>query len=565
MQLNDHARGRFTTELISFLENTAEQITIALAQRQTQAALLASEERYRRLFEVESDAIVLVDPTTERFIEVNGAALMLYGYTREEFLFMKADDVSAEPEKTYQAISTGQLRIPLRWHKKKDGTVFPVEIAGSYFDYHGRKIHVAAIRDISERKRAEEILGESEHKYHSLFENSMDAVFLTVPNGKVIAANRAACAMFGMTEEELCRVGREGISDTSDPRYAAALKERAREGNIQCELTYIRKDGTKFPADVNSVILEGGLRSFVILRDITVRKQAEETMLRSALFHRSSLDAMGSHIAILNETGCIISVNKAWRAFAEANGGDLRRVCEGANYLKTCDQAIGEDSEQARSVAKGIRLVLSGTQEFYGTEYSCHSPNEKRWFSMQVSRFSEDHLPRVVVIHETITERKHAEVVLRQRETELAHLSRVHVVGEMAAVLAHELNQPLYSINNYVGGIECRLRQLGVLPGSEDLVTAVKCVSDEVNRAAAIIRRLREFVRGREPHRSSVDILQSIRHVTELMGSSARGKGVSLTTSTSKDIPSVLADPIQIEQVIVNFVANAIDAVAGFA
>ena len=285
-------------------------------------------------------------------------------------------------------------------------------------------------------------------------------------------------------------------------------------------------------------------------------------MRRSALFLHSTLDAMGSHIAILDETGCIVAVNKAWRAFAESNGVDPCRVCEGANYLETCDRAIGDDSEQARLAAKGIRAVLYGEQEFYGTEYPCHSPNEKRWFSMHVTRFTEDRLPRVVVAHETITERKHAEDMLRQRETELAHLSRVHVVGEMAAVLAHELNQPLYAINNYVGGIECRLRQLDTLPGFEELVTAAKCVSDEVNRATGIIRRLHEFVRGREAHRSSVDILQSIRHVTELMDSLARGKGVSLTTRTSKDIPNIQADPIQIEQVIVNLVANAIDAVS---
>ena len=117
-----------------------------------------SEERYRRLFEVESDAIFLVDCERGRFIDANPAAMKLYGYSREEFLRLKAGDISAEPEKTRQVIASGQTWIPLRWHRKKDGTVFPVEIAGGYFEYHGRKVHVAAIRDITERKRAEEAL-----------------------------------------------------------------------------------------------------------------------------------------------------------------------------------------------------------------------------------------------------------------------------------------------------------------------------------------------------------------------------------------------------------------------
>ena len=231
VQFNDRNRGRFTAELMSFLESTADQIAIALAQRQSQAAMDASEVRYRRLFEVESDAIFLIDTETLRFIDINGTASKLYGYSREEFLQLTADDVSAESERTRQAIAHNHSQIFLRWHRKKDGTIFPVEIAGSYFDCQGRKIHVAAIRDITDRKRMEQSLRDSEQKHRSLFDNSIDAVFFTEPNGKVLAANWAACAMFGMTEEELCRTGARGsstatIRDTS-PRWKSAL-ERAK-------------------------------------------------------------------------------------------------------------------------------------------------------------------------------------------------------------------------------------------------------------------------------------------------------------------------------------------------
>ena len=106
------------------------------------------------------------------------------------------------------------------------------------------------------------------------------------------------------------------------------------------------------------------------------------------------------------------------------------------------------------------------------------------------------------------------------------------------------------------------MRQIDALPGSEEIITAIARVSKEVSRAAAIVGRLREFVRGRDVHRSSVDILQSLHHVIDLMDPLARGKGVILRSKVSKSIPIVQADPIQIEQVIVNLVANAIDAVA---
>jgi PAS domain S-box-containing protein len=120
--------------------------------------LRESEERYRLLFEMESDAIVMANAETLQHMDVNRAALDLYGYSREEFLTLKSTDVSAEPERTQAAMHnfTGTVKVPLRYHRKKDGTVFPVEITANFFDMHGRKIMLAAIRDITERKRAEE-------------------------------------------------------------------------------------------------------------------------------------------------------------------------------------------------------------------------------------------------------------------------------------------------------------------------------------------------------------------------------------------------------------------------
>ncbi len=130
-------------------------------RRENAAALQAlreSEERYRQLFELESDAIVLVDNETGQVLEANAAATTLYGYSRDEWLRMNHTDVSAEPERTRRAAVEGLTRIPVRWHRKHDGTVFPVEITASHFEWHGRPVHVAAIRDVGDRMRAEEDL-----------------------------------------------------------------------------------------------------------------------------------------------------------------------------------------------------------------------------------------------------------------------------------------------------------------------------------------------------------------------------------------------------------------------
>src|ERR1019366_200560 len=105
--------------------------------------------------EVESDAVLVVEVDTGRILDANPAALKLYGYSREEFLCLTAGEVFAEPEQTQEAISSERAQVQLRWHRKKDGTVFPVELTGNSFVNQGRRIHVAAVRDIAERLRAE--------------------------------------------------------------------------------------------------------------------------------------------------------------------------------------------------------------------------------------------------------------------------------------------------------------------------------------------------------------------------------------------------------------------------
>ena len=139
---------------------------------------------------------------------------------------------------------------------------------------------VGMVHDITERKRADEALQESERRFRTLFENSPDAVFCTRPDGSVEAANPAACAMYGYSEAELCALGRGGVLAQDDPRLLTMLEERWRTGRIQArEATAIRKGGERFPVEIDSVIMTGEpARSFVITRDITDRKEAEEEL-----------------------------------------------------------------------------------------------------------------------------------------------------------------------------------------------------------------------------------------------------------------------------------------------
>lgn len=270
-----------------------------------------------------------------------------------------------------------------------------------------------------ERQRAMEVLRESEERYRLFFDNSIDANLLTAPDGPILAANPAACQMFGWTAEEMKRLGRDDLVDTTDPRLSLALAERARTGYFKGELTLIRRDGTKFPAEIFSAMFkdkDGQTRTSMIIRDITERKWAEEQRQAAERFAQATIDALAEHLCVLDEAGTILAVNRAWRDFAEANPPIPVNYAVGVNYLTVCDQASGPNAVEAAPFAAGIRAVMRGEVAEFSLEYPCPSPEDERWFIGRVTPFSLAGSRRLVVSHYDITGRKQVEKELQESE-----------------------------------------------------------------------------------------------------------------------------------------------------
>jgi PAS domain S-box-containing protein len=146
-------------------------------RKKAEEALRQSEMRYHELFELGGEAVFLIDNETGRLLEANAAASEMYGYSHEELMAMSNTDLSAEPEDTKNVTETtpiGSVVVPLRYHRKKDGAVFPVEINGRFFLSGTRSVHVAAIRDITLRTRAEATLRESNERFKAVMD-SLDA------------------------------------------------------------------------------------------------------------------------------------------------------------------------------------------------------------------------------------------------------------------------------------------------------------------------------------------------------------------------------------------------------
>ena len=131
----------------------------------------------------------------------------------------------------------------------------------------------------------------------------------------------------------------------------------------------------------------------------------------------ATLDSLLANLAVLDEQGVILMVNRAWRDFGRSNSDGLANLCEGANYLATCEATKGPGSEQSRAFGAGMRGLLAGELDVFSLEYPCHAPDEQRWFIGTITRFlGKDGAPRLVVSHSNITHLKRTEAALRESE-----------------------------------------------------------------------------------------------------------------------------------------------------
>ena len=173
---------------------------------------------------------------------------------------------------------------------------------------------IGIITDITERKCAEQKLRDNEEKFRSIFENSLDGILFTTPNGPIFAANRTACEILGRSEQEIRQSGRSIFMDEDDPLLLKALEDRSRDGYFRGELNFKRKDGTTFPVELSSSVFElenSGLRSCVVFRDITERKRAEDALRNANKRFDEIIDFLPDATFVIDTDGKVIAWNRA--------------------------------------------------------------------------------------------------------------------------------------------------------------------------------------------------------------------------------------------------------------
>lgn len=199
------------------------------------------------------------------------------------------------------------------------------------------------------------------------------------------------------------------------------------------------------------------------------------------------LDGLQAHVCLVDETGAILMVNRAWRAFAQVNGGDPSATAVGVNYLHVCNAAVGDGAPDASAFLKGLRQVLRGERGHFEMEYPCHSPSQLGWFLASACLLQAPGPRRVVVAHQPMTERRLAEARSLEAQKLLA-------MGTMASGLAHDFNNVLGAI------LSNAAMALGGLGPEHPARPALERVRQAGLRARALVRRVLSFARG-EPSR----------------------------------------------------------------
>ena len=304
-------------------------------RKKTERELQESERRFRQLFEQSVDAMYVHDEEG-RFVDCNSQACNLLGYTREELLSRSVADISlnvlSPEERTrkekegstlWQRATAGEPGVFSRGHEeenvRKDGTVFPVEVRVGSVDYGGRRMVLASVRDITERRRTEEALRESEERFRSSFEDASVGMALVSLEDRPFRVNRALCEMLGYPEEEILGKRSSEFTHPDDLEVTDDRSDRliAHDGpdNMSVEKRYVCADGRVVWAisDVSVVRDSEGEPSHFIcqFQDITKRKQAEEALRQSEESFRGAFENASTGVALVDLDNRYIRVNHA--------------------------------------------------------------------------------------------------------------------------------------------------------------------------------------------------------------------------------------------------------------
>ncbi|MCJ7656124.1 MAG: PAS domain S-box protein, partial [Dehalococcoidia bacterium] len=412
-----------------------------------------------------------------------------------------------------------------------------LEVANRVTDYNGDDkrfleavsdhiapiLHARLLRDIDERKRK---LAEAE--YQTIIRTTMDGFWLSDMQGNFLDVNDAYCRLTGYSRDELLNMSIADIEAKETPKEVAAHVRKINEvGYDRFESRHRRKDGEIVDVEVGVNFLPTGGHSFTFIRDISERKRIEKELRTSHGYLDRILNSIVEVLMVVDTDYNIIDIN---RSFLEYYGGKRKdiigRKCYEVLHL------LPEPCSTARRRCP-LRTVLRTGRPFHAEHV--YEVIEGQEFIFEVSMFplvdSAGNIEAVVEMQHDITGSKRAEEEKGQLEQKAQVASRLASVGEMAAGIAHEINNPLTSVIGYSQLLSDR----DDIP--EDMRMDLKAIDEGAQRVAGIIKRLLTFARQTRPERTLANVNEQITNTLELRAYHLRTNNIKVTTELATDLP----------------------------
>jgi PAS domain S-box-containing protein len=547
-------------------------------QRQSQEAMRAAKARFEGILAIAEDAIISVD-SKQHIILFNQGGEKVFGYFGNEVMGKPLDILLPQrfvhPHRGHieefaksSDVSRSMAQRREVFGRRKDGSEFPAEASVSKLALGNEVVFTVILRDITERKKAEAALRRNET--HLAEAQRLSKTGSWVWNAKTkenVFWSKQLLRIYGFDPE------------TSHAQYAAARERVHPEDGSAFDETFHQalREERDFEMD-HRIVLPGGEVKHIhvvghpvldgsseLVEYIgTVLDVTEQVEARAALEEafskikqsesrlRTIIDTIPALAWSTEPDGSVEFVNRRWSNFT----GLTIEQARGSGWQAAIHpEDVGWLSEQRRiTMASGKPFELEARLRRYDGQY--------RWFISRAEPLL-DEQGRIVKWYGTntdIDDRKRAEEALRRAQAELTHLTRITTMGELAASIAHEVNQPLTAVVNNANA--CLSLLPNGTPHLEEVREALTEILDDTDRASAVITRVRQLAKKAPSERIFLDLRDVITDILALARYESATRRVTIRTELPNELPCVSGDRVQLQQVLLNLVMNGMDAMS---